>query len=81
MQNYTYKTQGVCAREISYDVEDGRVYNIKFTGGCSGNLHAISKLLEGQEVDYVINKLKGNLCGNKSTSCADQLAQALMGTK
>lgn len=81
MESYTYKTQGVCSREISFDVENNRVYNIKFLGGCSGNLQAISKLLEGQEIDYVIAKLEGNKCGMRQTSCADQLCKALKGTK
>ncbi len=77
MQNFTYRTQGVCAREISFDIENDKVYNINFMGGCSGNLSAICKLLEGSNIDYVIEKLEGNICGSKSTSCADQLTKAL----
>lgn len=81
MEKYTYKTQGVCAREITFEVENGRVYNVSFMGGCNGNLRAISKLVEGLEIDTVIAKLDGNICGTKNTSCADQLCRALKGTK
>jgi uncharacterized protein (TIGR03905 family) len=72
----TYRTQGVCAREINFEVMDGKVRNVQFLGGCTGNLNAISKLIEGMPVETVIEKFKGNLCRN-NTSCADQLAKAL----
>ncbi len=62
---------------ISFDVNDDVITNIEFLGGCNGNLKAISKLLEGQTVDYIESKLLGNLCGNRGTSCADQLAKAV----
>lgn len=74
---YTYKTNGVCAREITFDIENGVVTNVSFLGGCNGNLKAISKLVDGMKADEIANKLKGNTCGGKSTSCADQLAIAV----
>ncbi len=67
----------VCSKEISFDIDNDVITNISFLGGCNGNLKAISKLLEGQTVDYIESKLKGNLCGFKNTSCADQLAKAV----
>lgn len=75
--NFTYKTKGTCSSQIRFDVEDGIVKNVVFTGGCNGNLKAIAKLVEGREATEVIAILKGNTCGFKSTSCADQLACAL----
>ena len=74
----TYKTQGVCARSITFDKdESGKITNISFEGGCNGNLKAISKLCDGMTADEIAAKLKGNTCGMKSTSCADQLAIAV----
>ena len=74
---YTFKTRGVCASYINFDLNDGIVSGVSFQGGCNGNLRAISKLIEGQNAENVISILKGNLCGFKGTSCADQLAIAL----
>ncbi len=74
---YTYKTKGVCSSKISFELCDGVVSNVSFTGGCNGNLKAISKLVEGMKAKDVIKTLKGNVCGFKNTSCADQLAIAL----
>ncbi len=74
---YKYKTKGTCSVEISFDIEGDIVRNIKFLGGCPGNLAAISKLLEGQSVDFITSKLTGNQCGVRGTSCADQLATAV----
>ncbi|MBQ7327805.1 MAG: TIGR03905 family TSCPD domain-containing protein [Clostridia bacterium] len=74
---YKYKTKGTCAAEISFDIDGDIITNIKFLGGCNGNLKAISTLLEGKTVDYIEQKLKGNTCGWKQTSCADQLAIAV----
>ena len=74
---YNYKTHGVCSREIEFDINDDIITNIKFNGGCPGNLNAISKLLDGKSVDYIYKMLKGNPCGNKNTSCADNLAIAV----
>lgn len=73
----TYKTQGVCSREIHIDVEDGIIRHVDFVGGCDGNLKAISKLVTGQPADEVADLLEGNTCGRRSTSCADQLSKAL----
>ena len=75
--HYRYAPQGVCSRMIDFDIEDGKVRNLSFYGGCAGNLLAISKLLEGVEMQEVIDKLKGNPCGFRPTSCTDQLARAL----
>ena len=74
---YTYRTSGVCAREISFDINKDVVSNVVFVGGCNGNLKAIAKLVEGMSVEQIENKLKGNTCGFKTTSCADQLAIAV----
>ena len=74
---YQYKTKGVCAKEITFAIENGKVHDVKFMGGCNGNLKAIAKLVEGMEPENVIRILKGNTCGLKGTSCADQLALAL----
>ncbi len=72
-----YKTKGVCSQQIKFDVEDGKVKNVEFYGGCHGNLQGIGKLVEGMDVNEVISRLEGIKCGFKSTSCPDQLAQAL----
>ena len=77
MKHYTYIPQGVCSVKIDYDIEDGRIYNVKYERGCNGNLKAIGALLEGMEVAEVIKKLRGIQCGIKGTSCTDQLAQSL----
>lgn len=76
---HTYKTKGVCSRAIHFDKsEDGTITNIKFDGGCNGNLKAISKLCNGMKAEQISEILAGNTCGFKSTSCADQLAKAVM---
>lgn len=73
----TYATKGTCSRQILFDVNDNKVYNVKFIGGCLGNLQGISRLVEGKDIDEVISLLKGVRCkGN--TSCPDQLATALL---
>lgn len=74
---HTYKTKGVCASRINFDLENGILRNVRFIGGCNGNLNAISKLTEGMEAEKVIELLSGNTCGFKKTSCADQLTVAL----
>ena len=74
---YTFRTRGVCSGQIAFDLEDNVVRNIRFFGGCPGNLKAISKLLEGQTVEYIESTLRGDTCGSKPTSCADQLAIAV----
>ncbi len=74
---YTYKTNGTCSREITFEVENGKVKNVSFLGGCNGNLKGIGSLVEGMDVAEVITRLEGIHCGMKSTSCPDQLANAL----
>lgn len=74
---YKYVTQGVCASEIHFDLEGNIVKNVEFIGGCNGNLKAISKLIDGWTVEQIYEKLRGNTCGFKTTSCADQLATAV----
>ena len=78
---YDYKTRGTCSREISFEVEDGKVKNVQFFGGCNGNLKGIAALVEGMDIDDVIARVEGIHCGMKPTSCPDQLAQALKQVK
>ena len=75
MQHYI--PSGVCSKQIDFAIENGLVRSVSFTGGCSGNLAGISKLIEGMPVEVVIQRLAGIRCGDKATSCPDQLAQAL----
>lgn len=74
---YTYQTYGVCASIIKFKINGNVITDIKFFGGCNGNLKAIAKLVDGWTVEEIESKLKGNICGNKGTSCADQLAIAV----
>ena len=74
---YTYTPQGVCSMRIKLQLDDNVVSGVEFTGGCNGNLKAISKLVDGMTVEQIEEKLAGNTCGMKSTSCADQLAKAV----
>ena len=74
---YEYKTKGTCSRSILFDIEDGKVKNVQFIGGCNGNLKGIGALVEGMNVQDVISRVEGIQCGMKSPSCPDQLAQAL----
>ena len=74
---YDYIPRGVCARKISFDLENGVVSNVEFQGGCNGTLKAIARLVEGKNAEEIGEILAGNTCGMKSTSCADQLAKAL----
>lgn len=80
---YTYKTRGVCSQKIDFDLveKDGKKYvtGVKFTGGCHGNTQGVARLIEGMEVEEAIARIDGIRCGFKSTSCPDQLAQALKG--
>ena len=75
--HYEYKTKNTCSRSISFDLDGNVVTNIKFNGGCDGNLKAISTLLEGSTVEEIESKLLGNTCGPRPTSCADQLARGV----
>ncbi len=75
----TYQTRGTCSRMIAFDVtEEGTLHNVRFEGGCNGNLQGIAALVEGMEVQEAIDRLSGIQCGFKGTSCPDQLAQALI---
>lgn len=76
-----YQPKGVCSSAIDIDVEDGIIRSVSFTGGCSGNLQGISSLVKGMNIEEAISRLKGIRCGFKSTSCPDQLAQALESIK
>ena len=78
---FTYKTKGTCSQMISFDVNDNIVTNVQFYGGCNGNLKGIAKLVEGMNIDEIIARVEGVTCGMKSTSCPDQLAQALKAAK
>ena len=77
MEHVTFTPKGVCAIQIDFDLEDGKLYNVRFIGGCNGNLKAISKLVNGMTADEIDEKLRGNTCGRRPTSCADQLARAV----
>lgn len=72
-----YQPKGVCSRQIQFEIEDNKVKNVEFVGGCNGNLQGISRLIEGMDVQEAISRIEGIHCGYKSTSCPDQLAQAL----
>ena len=72
-----YTTQGTCSRFIDFDLEDGIIKNVVFTGGCNGNLKGIGSLVEGMNAEEAIKRLTGIRCGFKATSCPDQLAKAL----
>ena len=74
---YEYKTENTCSQIISFDINGNIITNIEFYGGCNGNLKAISKLLEGATVEEIEEKLLGNTCGRRPTSCTDQLARAV----
>ena len=74
---YSYKTNGTCSRQIDFEVENGKVTEVSFMGGCNGNLKGISALVNGMKVEDVIDRLSGIRCGFKNTSCPDQFAKAL----
>ena len=78
---YEYKTSGTCSQRILFDVEDGKVKNVQFIGGCNGNLKGIAALVNGMDVDAVIERVQGITCNMRPTSCPDQLAQALIAAK
>ena len=75
--HHTFKTSGVCSSKIDFDLVDGKIHNVVFTGGCNGNLKAISALVENMPADQVATLLNGNTCGYKNTSCADQFSRAI----
>lgn len=78
---HEYKTCGVCASKILFDLDGDTVKNIRFVGGCNGNTQGVARLAEGMKIDEVVARLKGVHCGMKPTSCPDQLAQALLAAK
>lgn len=75
--NFEFYPEGVCARKINFDIDGNVITNVRFTGGCNGNLKAIAKLVDGMTVEDIEAKLLGNTCGFKDTSCADQFARAV----
>jgi len=78
MKNYSYQPQGVCSKKIDFSIDEaGKLHDVHFTGGCPGNLAAISKLVEGADAASIAELLKGNDCRGRGTSCGDQLALAL----
>lgn len=77
MEHVSYTPNGVCSVQIDFDVDDGKLYKVRFVGGCNGNLKAIGRLVEGKDAKEVADILRGNTCGMKGTSCADQLAKAI----
>ena len=74
---HTYTTRGTCSRQITFELDGNRVKNIHFVGGCDGNLKAVSKLADVMTVEQIESMLRGNTCGPRPTSCADQLAIAV----
>lgn len=78
---YEFKTSGTCSQRIFFEIEDNKVKNVQFMGGCNGNLKGIGALVEGMDIDLVIDRLEGTTCGMKNTSCPDQLAKALKKAK
>lgn len=77
MAQYSYRPRGVCSQQIRFELEDGRLHGVAFRGGCDGNLKAIGKLVEGADAQHVMTLLRGNDCGGRGTSCADQLSRAI----
>jgi uncharacterized protein (TIGR03905 family) len=75
---HQFTPRGVCANKIEFELLDGAIHNLVFTAGCNGNLSAIAKLVEGMAASRVVSLLSGNTCGYKDTSCADQLARAIL---
>lgn len=74
---FEYKTKGTCSQRIFFEIEEGKLVNVQFLGGCNGNLQGICRLVEGMDVQEVIRRVEGIRCGMKPTSCPDQLATAL----
>ena len=79
--HYEHTNKGTCSRSILFDIEDGKLKNVQYIGGCNGNLKGIGSLVEGMDIDEVIARLEGTTCGGKPTSCPDQLATALKQAK
>ena len=77
MAEFNFRPSGVCSQLIHFDLQDGKLHNVRFSGGCDGNLKAIGRLLEDADAQHAANILRGNTCGFNKTSCADQLAIAI----
>ena len=77
MENFTYYPQGVCSKQIDFEINNGKLHNVRFVGGCNGNLKAIGRLVEGADAAQIAALLQGNDCGGRGTSCADQLSKAI----
>ncbi|MBQ2735756.1 MAG: TIGR03905 family TSCPD domain-containing protein [Clostridia bacterium] len=77
MEHITYQTKGVCSRKIEIDIENGIVEKVQYQGGCSGNTQGVAALVRGMKVEEAIERLAGIRCGMKTTSCPDQLSEAL----
>lgn len=77
MSVYEYTTKGTCSRKITVELDGKTIRKVAFEGGCNGNLKGIAKLVEGMDIDFVIQRFAGNTCNNRTTSCPDQLAKAL----
>ena len=75
--NYSFKTKGTCSQRIDFDIDGDVITNVRFLGGCNGNLQAVSRLVEGKTVDEIESTLGGINCGGRGTSCGDQLARAV----
>ena len=78
---FEYRTQGTCSSRILFEIEDHRLHNVRYIGGCNGNLQGVGRLVEDMDIDEVQEKLAGIRCGMKSTSCPDQLARAIAQAK
>lgn len=77
MNRYSFQPRGVCSKQMDFSIEGGKLHDVKITGGCPGNTLALSKLLENRDAEEIVSLLKGNPCGNRGTSCMDQLAIAV----
>ena len=78
MKHITYATKGTCSRQIDFDLgDDGKIYNVAFTGGCNGNTQGVSRLVEGMDAQEVLSRITGIQCGVRGTSCPDQLSKAI----
>lgn len=78
MEKIKFRTSGTCAAALSFSIDEaGNIHDVDFTGGCDGNLKAIATLVEGRKAEEIADMLRGNTCGRKKTSCADQLARAI----
>ncbi len=75
--HYKYKTKNTCSSEIEFDIDNNKIYNVRYTGGCNGNLKAVSSLVEGMDIDEFQKRCKGIKCGFRDTSCIDQLSKAI----